>query len=66
MDGTAVNSISMKLFGGKLGHSLENITGGFTNDGYDYKLYFIPDPPFILNLALDVRGELRIFLDNKF
>ena len=56
----------MKLFGGKLGHSLEKITGGFTNDGYDYKLYFIPDPPFILNLALDVRGELRIFLDNKF
>ena len=66
VDGTAVNSISMKLFGVKLGHSLEKITGGFTNDGYDYKLYFIPDPPFILNLALDVRGELRIFLDNKF
>ena len=65
MDGAAVNFISMKLFIGKLGHSLEKINGGFTYDGYHYKLYFIPDSPPILQLARNALGELGILLDNK-
>ena len=36
MDGLRVNFISIKIFGGKLGHSLEKINYGFTYDGYNY------------------------------
>ena len=65
MDGTAVNFNSMKLFGCKLGHSLEEINGGFTHDGYIYKHYFIPDRPHMLNLACNALGERGNFLDSK-
>ena len=60
MDGTAVNFISIKLFAGKLGHSLAKNNGDFTHDGY-----IIPDPSPILKLARNALGELGIFLDNK-
>ena len=36
MGGTAVNFISIKLFGGKLGHSLAKNNGDFTDDSYNY------------------------------
>ena len=36
MDVAAVNFISIKLIGGKLGHSLEKSNGGFIHDGYNY------------------------------
>ena len=36
MDVTAVNFISIKLIGGKLGDSLEKSNGGFIHDGYNY------------------------------
>ena len=65
MDGTAVNFNSMKLFGCKLGHSIEEINGGFTHDGYIYKHYFIPDRPHMLNLACNALGERGNFLDSK-
>ena len=59
MDGTAVNCSSMKLLGWKLGHSLEEIDGGFTHDGYNYKLYFITDPPHTLKLARNAFDEIE-------
>ena len=55
MDGTAVNCSSMKLPGCKLGDSLEEIHGGFTRNGYDYKLYFILD----LKLTRNALGEVK-------
>ena len=36
MDGTAVSFVSIKLFGGKLRHSLAKNNGDFTHDGYNY------------------------------
>ena len=64
-DGTLVNLISIKLFGGKLKHSLGKINGGFTYDGNNYKFYFIPDLPPTLKLACNALGKLEIFLDRK-
>ena len=47
------------------GHSFEEINGGFTNDGYNYKLYFTPDLPRMLKLACNGLGELETFLNSK-
>ena len=44
MDGTVVNFISIKLFRGKLGHSLEKNNGDFTRYGYNYnrmEIYYL-------------------------
>ena len=64
-DGTLVNLISIKLFGGKLQYSLGKINDGFTYDGNYYKFYFIPDLPPTLKLDCNALGKLGIFLDNK-
>ena len=42
MDGTSTNFSSMRLFGCKLGKSLDQIDGSFAYPGYEYKLFFTP------------------------
>ena len=32
---------------------------------YNYKLYFIPDPPYMAKLPCNAIGEIGIFLDSK-
>ena len=61
MDGTAVNFISIKLFGGKLGHHLKKIMV----ISLMMATIIILDPLPILKLARNALGELGIFLDNK-
>ena len=65
MDGTVVNFNSMKLFGCKLGPSLEEIDGAFIHDAYDYKIYFTPDPPHMLKLTRNDLVTLDSFLTIK-
>ena len=61
MGGTAVNFISIKLFGGKLGHHLKKIMV----ISLMMATIIILDPLPILKLAHNALGELGIFLDNK-
>ena len=51
MDGLSANLTAMRMFGCKLSTSLENIDGQFSFDGYEYPLFFCPDPPHMLKLA---------------
>ena len=52
MDATSTNKSAMKLFGCKFGNTLNKIDGSFSYNGYDYKLYFTPDPPHMLKHSL--------------
>ena len=61
MDGTAVNFISIELFGGKLGHHLKKIMAISLMMATIINL----DPLPFLKLARNALGELGIFLDNK-
>ena len=63
MDGTSTNFSAMKQFGCKAGTDLELLDGSFDFPGYDYKLYFHPDPPHMLKLARNALHEYEIFVD---
>ena len=63
MDGLSANLTAMRMFGCKLSTSLENIDGQFSFDGYEYPLFFCPDPPHMLKLARNALGELKILQD---
>ena len=44
-DGTATTFNAMMLSGCKIGKSLNEINGQFKYPGFEYDLYFTPDPP---------------------
>ena len=53
------------LFGCKIGKSLNEINGQFKYPGFEYDLYFTPDPPHMLKLARNALAELECFIDGK-
>ena len=63
MDGTHTNFAAMSMFGCKLGNSVATIDGQFSVEGYDYPLFFTPDPPHMLKLARNALGELEVMVD---
>ena len=65
LDGTATNLSAMKLFGCKLGKSIDDIDGSFSYERFDHKLYFTPDPPHMLKLARNALCELGVFVDGE-
>ena len=42
-----MNLSAMKLFGCRLGRSIEDIDGSFQSSGYDYCLHYLPDTPYV-------------------
>ena len=64
-DGTATNFNVMMLFGCKIGKSLNEINGQFKYPGFEYDLYFTPDPPHMLKLARNALAELECFIDGE-
>ena len=63
MDGTSTHFSTMRMFGYKLGKSLSLIDGQFTLEGYDYPIFFTPDPPHMLKLGRNALAELEVLMD---
>ena len=64
-DGTTVNLSAMKLFGCRLGKSIDDINGSFQHNGYDYRLHYVPDPPHMLKLARNALCDLGVIVDGN-
>ena len=55
----------MKPFGCKQGNILHGMNSTFPHDGYDYELYFTPDPPHMLKLARNALCEVGVLVGNQ-